>query len=137
MKIISSLCFPVLCGVLLSTPAALADKAPDVLGKYLKPDVAARGQVVRVVPPKEISEYVKKVEQAAQADPAWFKSYSKSSKPGVPLPFHEKLGLTKKEYDTYIKLWDSRKMEPIKQGNVVVRLEQPADGEWMVRVSGR
>ena len=28
-------------------------------------------------------------------------------------------------------------MTPIKNGNVVVRLERPKEGEWMVRVSGK
>lgn len=117
--------------------SAAGQSAPAVLGKYLKPDVAVRGQVVRVEPPKEIKEFVKKVEDAAKKDPVWFKAYSKEAKAGVPLPYHEKLGLSKKEYDTYLKLWDARKIVPLKDGNVIVRLEEPADGEWMVRVSGK
>ena len=88
------------CGVLvILSQGAIGQKVPAVLGKYLTSGVAARGQVVVVEPPKEISEYVKKVEKAALADPEWFKTYSKNARPGVPLPFHEKLGLTKEDGD--------------------------------------
>ena len=114
-----------------------AQEAPTVLGAYLAPGVAARGQIVAVEPPKEIQKYVAKVEEAARADPEWFKTYSKIAKPGVPLPFHEKLGLTKEDYAAYNKLWDERKMVPKRDGNVVVRLEQSKPGEWMIRVSGK
>ena len=116
---------------------ATAQEVPAVLGNYLKPDVNARGQVVIVEPPKEIAAYVKKVEIAAKADSKWFTEYSKSAKPGVPLPYHERLGLTQEEYDTYNKLWDERKMKPVKDGNVIVRLEHTKKGDWMIRVSGK
>ena len=115
----------------------LAQEAPTLFGKYLVPGVAARGQIVVVEPPKEISKYVAKVEKAARADPEWFKTYSKTAKPGIPLPFHEKLGLTNEDYAAYNRLWDERKMVPLRDGNVVVRLEQSKPGEWMVRVSGK
>ncbi|MDE0593721.1 MAG: hypothetical protein OSB65_00620 [Roseibacillus sp.] len=129
-------------GLILGALMALAtttsaQKLPAVLGDYLKLDAPVRGQVVIVEPPKEIGAYVRKVEQAAKADPEWFTSYSKSSKAGLPLPFHEKLGLTKKEYDLYNKLWDERKMNPVKNGNVVVRLEKTKKDDWMIRVSGK
>ncbi len=116
---------------------ASAQKAPSVLGAYLKPDAMVKGQVVVVVPPKEIGVYVDKVEDAAKKDTKWFKSYSKNAKPGVPLPYHEKLGLTKKEYDTYIKLWEERKVTPLPEGDVVIRLEKTKRGDWMIRVTGK
>ena len=121
----------------LYAPEAGAQEAPAVLGTYLELGTPARGQVVVVEPPKEIEQYVAKVEEAARADPAWFKIYSKSAKPGIPLPFHEKLGLSKEDYAAYNKLWDERRMVPLKDGNVVVRLEQSKPGEWMIRVSGK
>lgn len=127
-------------GVLLAFTtmgSAQSLKVPAVFGSYLKQDATVRGQIVIVEPPKEISQYVRKVEEAAKSDPKWFTEYSKSSTPGVPLPFHEKLGLTKKEYDIYNKLWDDRKMNPVKDGNVVVRLEKTKAGDWMIRVSGK
>ena len=48
------------CGILvILSPGAIGQKVPAVLGKYLTPGVAARGQVVVVEPPKKINEYVR------------------------------------------------------------------------------
>lgn len=111
-------------------------EAPDVLGKYLKVGAMTKGEVVVVVPPSKISYYVNKVEEAATKNPEWFRTYSTAAKPGVPLPFHENLGLSKEEYAKYLALWDQREMKPVPNGGVAIRLEQPKAGEWMVRVSG-
>lgn len=113
-----------------------AETPPAVFGNYLKPDTMTKGEVVVVIPPREISEFVSKVEETAKRDPEWFREYSKTAKPGVPLPFNEKLGLTKEDYAQYLKLWGQRETKVVPNGNVVIRLEQPKAGEWMVRVTG-
>ncbi|MDP0491676.1 MAG: hypothetical protein Q7Q71_11555 [Verrucomicrobiota bacterium JB023] len=114
-----------------------AKKAPAVFADYFTPGVAVKGEVVVVIPPDEIQTYVDKVEKAAKADPEWFAEYSKSAAPGIPLPFHEKLGLTKAEYEDYLKLWDAREFKPLPQGELILRLEEKSDGKWMIRVTGR
>ena len=111
------------------------EKAPKALADYLQPGISVKGDVVVVVPPDEIKTYIKKVDEARRADPEWFREHSKSAKPGIPLPFHEKLGLTKTEYAEYRKLWDQRKMEPVPRGQVILRLEE-ANGKWLIRASG-
>ncbi|MDG2487506.1 MAG: hypothetical protein P8M65_07345 [Roseibacillus sp.] len=136
-KVIRSLGIAAVVTHALIAQGAEAQEAPAVFGSYLAPGVSARGQMVVVEPPKGINQYVAKVEEAARADPEWFKTYSKNVKPGIPLPFHEKLGLSKEDYAAYNKLWDERKMVALKDGNVVVRLEQSKPGEWMIRVSGK
>jgi hypothetical protein len=115
---------------------ASAQAPPKVFGDYLKLDAMTKGEVVIVMPPREISKYVAKVEEAAEAKPEWFKEFSSKAKPGVPLPFHENLGLTKDEYAKYLELWDQRKMQPVPKGEVAIRLEQAKEGQWAVRVSG-
>lgn len=116
--------------------AASGQKAPDVLASYLKVDTMTKGQVVVVIPPPEIGKYVAMVEESAVKHPEWFKKYSATAKPGLPLPFHENLGLSKEDYEKYLALWDKREMKPVPNGEVAIRLEQPKDGQWMVRVSG-
>lgn len=113
-----------------------AQKVPKVLGDYLALDTMTKGAVVVVMPPREIGQYVAKVEEAASKNPDWFREYSAEAKPGVPLAFHENLGLTKEEYAKYIELWDQREMKPVPKGEVAIRLEQAKEGEWVVRVSG-
>ncbi|NNC87362.1 MAG: hypothetical protein HKN82_02750 [Akkermansiaceae bacterium] len=123
---------------MLASPAVVgAGSPPAVLGKYLKPDVMTKGEVVVVVPPREIGEYVAKVEENARKNPEWFREYSKTARPGIPLPYHENLGLSKDDYAQYLKLWSQRETRVLPNGNVVIRLEEPKTGEWMVRVSGR
>ncbi|MBK1834501.1 hypothetical protein [Roseibacillus ishigakijimensis] len=115
---------------------ATAQKVPTVFADYLEPDVAVKGEVVVVVPPDEIQQYIRKVDEVRKADPEWFAEYSEKAKPGVPLPFHEKLGLSEEEYADYLELWDQRKMEAVPQGEVIVRLEQAEEGLWRIRVTG-
>lgn len=119
----------------LSSQVFAEDKAPAVFADYLVPNVAVKGEVVVVVPPEEINQYIEKVDAVRVSDPEWFQEYSKKAKPGIPLPYDEKLGLTKAEYAEYLKLWDQRAMTPIPQGEIVVRLEQVKD-KWRIRISG-
>ncbi len=121
----------------VSTPPPGPDiPAPKTLADYFTTNVPVRGTLVRVLPPEEIGKYLEKVEKARLKDPQWFFEYSKKSPPSIPLPFHEKLGLTKKEYDEYIKLWESRKMTPIPNGEVLLRLEATKEGTFRIRALG-
>ena len=117
-----------------ATKAVAATKAPKMFTPYFIKDKPVMGEVGAVVPPKEINKYIAKVQAAAKLDPAWHKEYAIKSKPGLPLPWHEKLGLTKDEYDEYLKLWDQRQFKVSQK--VFIRLEESKPGEWMIRVSG-
>lgn len=108
--------------------------APEAFTKYLPLDDFVKGSAGMMVPPETIEPYVAKVEAAAKEDPAWFKEYSMKSTPGVPLPFDEKLGLTKEEYDAYRAEWDKRTFQEAQP--VALRLEKSDDGNWMIRATG-
>jgi len=114
--------------------AKASGKTPAIFAPYLTKGKPVMGEVGAMVPPQEINKYIAKVQAAAKEDPAWHKEYAKNSKPGLPLPWHEKLGLTKTEYEEYLKLWDQRQFKASQK--VVIRLEEPKPGEWMIRVSG-
>ncbi len=126
-----AICAGMLSSCLLATAA---EKTPELLAKFLTKDTAVPGDVGAIVPPEAINKYILKVQDAAKADPEWHKEYAKTAKPGIPLPWHEKLGLTKEEYADYLKQWDKREFKVVQQ--VLVRLEEPKPGEWMIRVSG-
>ncbi|MDA8975321.1 hypothetical protein N9F50_01910 [Akkermansiaceae bacterium] len=113
--------------------AAAQDSPPKVLGDYLKKDEVAKGAVVVVVPPEEIQPYIEKVKAASVANQDWFVEYSAKATPGVPLPFHENLGLSKEEYAKYLELWDQRDFKTVQE--VAIRLEKLGD-QWMIRVGG-
>ena len=117
-----------------ATKAGAATKVPKIFAPYFIKDKPVMGEVGAVVPPKEINKYIAKVQTAAKLNPAWHKEYAIKSKPGLPLPWHENLGLTKDEYDEYLKLWDQRQFKVSQK--VFIRLEESKPGEWMIRVSG-
>jgi len=113
--------------------ASAQAKAPKPFSSYLSANKNYKGEIVVVIPPKEIQVYIDKVKEGAKKDPKWFKEYSVKAKPGVPLPFDVKLGLTKKEYDKYRELWDKREFKVLQK--VGLRLE-PIGDKWRVLVSG-
>lgn len=125
-----------LLSLLFTLSAFSQDKAPAVFADYLVPNVAVKGEIVAVVPPQEIEQYIAKVDEIRKVDPAWFEEYSKKAKPGIPLPYDEKLGLTKAEYEEYLKLWDQREMKVLPQGELIVRLEKAGE-KWRIRVTGQ
>lgn len=105
-----------------------------MLKGIVKLNEPTKAEVVVVVPPAEIEKYVGKVEENAAKDPKWFAEYSKTAKPGVPLPFHEKLGLTKEEYDTYISLWNKREFKVAQEVALILRMG--SQGRWNIAASG-
>lgn len=128
LTIIVSLC--------LASLALGQEQAPAVFADYLTPNVAVKGEIVAVVPPEEIEEYIAKVDKVRVSDPEWFVEYSKKALPGIPLPYHEKLGLSEAEYEEYLKLWDKREMKVLPQGELIVRLEKKGD-KWRIRATGQ
>lgn len=114
--------------------SAFAAEAPKIIGDYLTPNVIIKGEIVVVVPPPELDKYIAKVEAAALKDPKWFRDHAKTGKPGVPLPFDERLGLTKEEYDEYLKFWGKREFKGIEA--VPIRLTGGSDGRWNINIGG-
>lgn len=123
------LCFA--AAVLISQVQA---QTPKIFDGLLKPGIPVRGQIGMVLPPKEIDKYVAKVELAARKDPAWFKEFSAKSKPGIPLPFDERLGLTQTEYDEYLALWAKREFKPTQE--VMVMIRKSASDHWTFTATG-
>ena len=111
-----------------------AAEAPKVFQGLFEQNVPVRGQIGVVMPPPEIDKYVAKVKTAAGKDPKWFREFSGQSTPGAPLPYDERLGLTKEEYDEYLKLWSKREFKPIE--DVMLLLRQTADDTWTISSTG-
>lgn len=118
----------------LVSSAAIAADAPKLLADYLTPDAMIKGAVVVIVPPQELDKYVAKVEESARKDPEWFREHAKNGKPGVPLPFDERLGLTKEEYEKYLEIWGEREFKSVEP--VAIRLSTNKDGKATINVSG-
>jgi hypothetical protein len=111
-----------------------ANDAPAIFQKVLKPDQPTEAEIVVVLPPAEIEKYITKVEQSAQKDPQWFAEYSQKAKPGVPLPYHEKIGLTPQEYEEYLAHWAKREIKAAE--SVKLMLRKGSDGRWSIAATG-
>lgn len=118
----------------LLTLTLTAFSAPKVLTQYFPVNKFVKGSEGMVFPPEEIQKYVKIVEKAALADTEWFKTYSAQFSLGIPLPYHEKMGLSQSEYNEYMKLWNER--EFVERQPMALKLEKAADGDWMIRTTG-
>ena len=116
-------------------PALAAAQPPAFLAELLKKDQPVKAQIGVVMPPAEINKYVAKVEASARENPEWFETYRDKAKPGVPLPYDEKLGLTREEYDEYLKLWKQREFKPTEE--VMLLLRQSSGDTWTITSTGK
>jgi hypothetical protein len=112
-----------------------AAEVPKAFSGLFEQDVSVKGQIGMVLPPPEIDKYVAKVETAARKDPKWFREFSSQAKPGVPLPYDERLGLTKEEYAEYLALWNKREFKPMEE--VMLVLRQSSGGTWSITSTGK
>ncbi|MBC8126215.1 MAG: hypothetical protein H8M99_03570 [Gloeobacteraceae cyanobacterium ES-bin-144] len=111
-----------------------AAEVPTIFTGLFQQDIPVKAQIGMVRPPQEIDKYIGKVEAAARKDPKWFQEYSAKAKPGVPLPFDERIGLTKQEYDEYIALWAKREFRGSE--DIMLLLRQSAGGTWTINATG-
>lgn len=125
-------CVPLLFAALISP--AFAEDAPSVFDGLLKPGVSVQGEIGMVVPPKEIDKYIAKVEASARQNVDWFREHTKNAKPGMPLPYDEKLGLTKEEYAAYLELWAKREFQAVEK--VLLLLRKSSGGTWTITSTG-
>jgi len=125
---------PLFAALFLPVLAKAEEKLPDVFDGIFLPNQPTRGDIGVIVPPAEIDKYIAKVEAAARQDRKWFNEYSANTKPGLPLPFHEKLGLTKEEYNEYLALWDQREFKSVEE--VMLLLRKNSDEAWTITATG-
>jgi hypothetical protein len=111
-----------------------AAEVPKVFEGLMQAGVPVRGQRGMVVPPAEIDKYDAKMKAAARKDPKWIREYTAASKPGVPLPYDERLGLTREEYNEYLALWNKREFKPVEDVMLVLRESPP--GKWKISSTG-
>ena len=111
-----------------------AAETPAVFAGLFEKDVPIRAQIGVVMPPPEIDKYVAKVEEGARKNSEWFREASAKAKAGAPLPYDERLGLTKEEYDQYLALWAKREFTPKEEVALVLR--QSSGDQWSIAATG-
>jgi hypothetical protein len=68
----------------------------------LMPDSSVTAEVLTPDYSQRVQEISRRLINARQADPAWFQNWI-ARNPDGPLPWHPKLGITKPEYDLYMR----------------------------------
>jgi hypothetical protein len=81
---------------------ARAELPPDVI--RLLPSDGVTVDVMQPAFSKRLQELAVKLQAALAKDPEWAQSHVSKAKPGEPLAYDEKLGLTKEEYDEFLAL---------------------------------
>jgi len=140
MKMIHLLRQPllILCSLSISALTASAGNPPEQLGAYLEKDKVVRGEVVQLDVPVEFRKFEIVLLKAREKDPKWFEEHMKKSGKSSTIPAYDaKLGITKEEYDKYLKVWDQRKYKKVEGGDVTLRLMEDSDKNWIINVSGK
>ncbi len=120
--------------LLLLFTASVSAEVPDIFKGLFEEEVPVKASIGMVTPPKEIEKFIAKVEIAARKNPEWFKQHTASAAPGVPLPYHENLGLTKEEYDEYLALWAKREFKSTEE--VLLVLRKTLGNTWTLTATG-
>lgn len=123
-----------LFSLLLLFTASLSAEVPEIFKGLFEEEIPVKASIGMVLPPEEIDKFIAKVEIAARKNPQWFKEYTAASAPGVPLPYHENLGLTKEEYDEYIALWGKRAFKSKEE--VLLVLRKTLGDTWTLTATG-
>ncbi len=114
--------------------ASAEEGTPKIFEGLLTKDKPVRAQIGLIIPPSEIDKYVAKVAAARRKNPAWFEEQEAKVQPGIPLPYHENLGLTKEEYDEHMKLWGQREFKANEE--VVIMVRESSDKTWIISGTG-
>jgi len=114
-----------LLGLVSATASArILKSSAQPLDPYLPKSGVINGQAMELGATAEHARIAGKMQHAIQEDAAWLKSYVAKAKPGEPLPYHPRLGVTKAEYDTLLHA----KMSLIDRGSVSIKLTANAQG---------
>ena len=110
--------FALLSALLYGVPIAAQIDVQDV-NKILATTALTVERLEPYVPPR-FSLISSKLQIAAQRNPTWFRAQVANAKPGEPLPYEERLGVSRDEYTEYLRLVDSVVMKPVGTDTIMV-----------------
>jgi hypothetical protein len=114
----------VTAGVARVHPSSAPASPPLAQIRKLLPADGTRADVMQLVAPPRLNLLTAKLQQAAQKQPEWWIDQLHKAKPGEPLPYDPRLGLTKEEYKELLSLWGAFSLRKTR----TVRLSVKRDG---------
>lgn len=107
--------------------ASAAPMGTQNISSYMPKSDKVTGSVMKLSISQEYMDIAQKLQKAIQANQAWFMEYSKAAKPDAPLPYDEKMGITKEEYQ---KLIDADKnVKLVEEKKIDIAFTKMADGK--------
>lgn len=76
-----------------------------------------------VAPSPRMTELSQKLQAAVRQNAEWFQQQVRSARPGEPLPYDARLGLTRAEYEEFLRLAGSIELRKVAEAPLVVRAE--------------
>jgi len=90
----------------------LAAQSAGALLTPLLPPTRVEAELLREWAPPRLQELATRIQQAARADPEWFRQHAAAATPGEPLPYDARLGVTEEEYREFQALSKSLEFRP-------------------------
>ncbi|MBW3572925.1 MAG: hypothetical protein KY467_17650 [Gemmatimonadetes bacterium] len=89
--------------------------------RAILPPGTLRVDAMDLAPSPRMTELSQKLQAAIQQNAAWFQQHVRSATPGEPLPYDTRLGLTREEYDEFLRLAGSMELKKVAEAPLVVR----------------
>lgn len=109
---------------LLNAPSAGAEMTAGQIIALIPKDQTIAEVLVPEVPARLV-ELTRAIRVAAWKDSAWWNEYRTSASEGEPLPYDEKLGISKEDYEEYLSLASKRSL--VKTGEVTLSVASDDD----------
>ena len=81
--------------------------------RRLLPTGKLRAEVMELAAPPRMAELSSRLQAAVRRDPAWWTAHVQAARPGEPLAYDTRLGLTEAEYREFLALGDSLRIRPV------------------------
>ncbi len=91
--------------------------------RALLPSGTLRVDAMDVAPSPRMAQLTERLQAAIQHNSEWFQQQVRRARPGEPLPYDERLGLTRAEYEEYLRLARSMGLRKVAEAPLRVRAE--------------
>lgn len=79
--------------------------------------------VMEMLLPPRAAELAARLQRAIRQNPEWVLAQVQSAKPGEPLPYDARLGVTKEEYDEFLALSQQRTMQKKRNAKITITMQ--------------
>ncbi len=110
-----------ICGGILAqnAPQSQEPQVSPGIADYV-PKASFKASIMKLTFDKSAHDISKRFNEAIASSPEWFQAYMASNAGVKPLPYHRNFGISEDEYNAMLKSFESRKLEPVQEVQVLV-----------------